>query len=305
MPAPIAMFVYNRKDHAQETIEALAQNDLAKDSDVFIHSDGPSKPEHQAGVEGVRAYLDTLEAKGYFKSVTLIKAPQNIGLSKSIITGVSNIMKRYGQAIIIEDDLVSSRDVLRFLNDGLDFYKDKEDIWAVGAYNIPIDIPDDYGYDVYKAYRTNSWGWASWGDRWKKIDWKMKDYASFLKSRQRQRYFMRGGNDLLEMLSLQMQGKLQSWDSVWCYHQAKFKSFTIYPTVSRIKNIGFDGSGYHGNVNESFDIPFSQEPKPYTLTYPEVDPIIQKRFLKHFYKYPTWMRRLKRRVKRVIGMVKR
>ena len=39
--APIALFVYNRVEHTRETVEALKRNTLAKESDLFIFSDGP------------------------------------------------------------------------------------------------------------------------------------------------------------------------------------------------------------------------------------------------------------------------
>ncbi len=38
--APIALFVYNRIDHTKQTIQALQNNYLAKDSELFIFSDG-------------------------------------------------------------------------------------------------------------------------------------------------------------------------------------------------------------------------------------------------------------------------
>jgi len=52
-PAPIVLFVYNRPIHTQKTIDALTNNDLAKDSALFIFSDGP-KPGAEAAVEQVR-----------------------------------------------------------------------------------------------------------------------------------------------------------------------------------------------------------------------------------------------------------
>ena len=38
--APIVLFVYNRPWHTQQTIEALRQNELAKDSVLFVFADG-------------------------------------------------------------------------------------------------------------------------------------------------------------------------------------------------------------------------------------------------------------------------
>ena len=39
LSAPIALFVYNRPDHARQTIDALRQNNLAQESDLVIFSD--------------------------------------------------------------------------------------------------------------------------------------------------------------------------------------------------------------------------------------------------------------------------
>ena len=47
--APIVVFSYNRPDHLRKTLESLAQNDLASDSDLFIFCDGakPNATEEQ------------------------------------------------------------------------------------------------------------------------------------------------------------------------------------------------------------------------------------------------------------------
>ena len=41
--APIVMFVYNRADHFEQTYEALCQCDEAKESELYIFSDGAKK----------------------------------------------------------------------------------------------------------------------------------------------------------------------------------------------------------------------------------------------------------------------
>jgi len=39
--SPIVLFVYNRPWHTRQTIEALQNNRLANDSEIFIYSDAP------------------------------------------------------------------------------------------------------------------------------------------------------------------------------------------------------------------------------------------------------------------------
>lgn len=41
MFAPIALFVYNRPWHTQQTVEALQKNELADKNELFVFSDGP------------------------------------------------------------------------------------------------------------------------------------------------------------------------------------------------------------------------------------------------------------------------
>ena len=38
--APIVIFSYDRPDHLSKTLDALAKNDLAKVSELFIYCDG-------------------------------------------------------------------------------------------------------------------------------------------------------------------------------------------------------------------------------------------------------------------------
>ncbi len=46
--APIVLFTYNRLWHTQQTIEALQKNELAKDSDLIIYSDGANDKSSRA-----------------------------------------------------------------------------------------------------------------------------------------------------------------------------------------------------------------------------------------------------------------
>ena len=39
--SPIALFTYNRPHHTRKTLEALQQNKLSSQTDLFVFSDGP------------------------------------------------------------------------------------------------------------------------------------------------------------------------------------------------------------------------------------------------------------------------
>lgn len=281
MLAPIVVFVYNRPKHTKKTIEALANNYLAKESELFIFSDGPKNEESEVKVKLVREYTDSLPEKKMFKSVRIIKAGTNKGLANSVISGVSEIIGQYGKVIVLEDDLISSRDFLQYMNDALDYYENNKKIWSISGYNLPIKIPSDYKSDIYFSYRGCSWGWATWKDRWEKVDWKVSDYNEFKKDKDLRKKLNRGGRDMANMLDSQMQGKIDSWAIRWCYTQSKLDMLTVYPVVSRIKNIGLDGTGTHSGINPRYDVVINNENKKCVFDNPGLD----KRILKNFRNY--------------------
>lgn len=285
MLAPVAVFVYNRPKHTQKTINALSKNSLAKESEIYIFSDEAKDVSSVEEVNLVRKYIESPVIKDYFKSVTIEKAKYNKGLADSIISGVSKILKKYGKVIVLEDDLITSIDFLQYMNDALFYYENCKNIWSISGYTFNLDIPKDYKSEVYLSYRGCSWGWATWIDRWKKVDWNVSDYDKFRKSKYLRKKLNRGGRDMANMLDNYMQGKNDSWAIRWCYSQSKLDMLTVYPVVSRIKNIGLDGTGTHSGVTSRFDIALNTKNDRCNFDYPGLDKRITKNF-KKFYMSP-------------------
>src|SRR5690349_15246473 len=100
--APIALFVYARRDHAQRTVEALKRNALATESDLIVFSDGPKNASASEAVRAVRDYVHSVDG---FKSIAVIEQERNLGLSASIISGVGRVCETHGRVIVLEDDL--------------------------------------------------------------------------------------------------------------------------------------------------------------------------------------------------------
>lgn len=236
----IILFTYRRIPN--KTIESLLKNSLAQKSEIFIFSDGYKNEKDKNDVLKVRNYLKTING---FKKITIIEREKKYGLAKNIINGVTKIINQYGNVIVLEDDLIVSSDFLQFMNEALNFYEKDEKIWAISGYTPKLKSLENYDKDVYLSVRANSWGWATWKDRWNSIDWNIKDWQEFKRNRDAIKKFNLGGNDLYKMLELQMLGKIDSWAIRWCYNQFKHNKYAIYPKCSKIKNIGFDKIGTH------------------------------------------------------------
>ncbi len=243
--APIVLFVYNRLEHTKQTIAALQKNILAEESKLFIYSDGPKNSDAAFLVEELRSYLKSITG---FKNVIIVERDKNFGLAASIIDGVNEVIHKYGKVIVLEDDLITSKYFLQFMNNTLNTYVDAENIFSITGFSFStsfMKFPKDYKNDVYLNIRPMSWSWATWIDRWKDIDWEIKNFKEFINDPEQVEKFNHGGTDLTRMLKNQMNGKLNSWYIRWTFNAFQKNKFTIYPRVSYVNNIGHDASGVH------------------------------------------------------------
>jgi hypothetical protein len=278
--APIVLFTYDRPDHTRRTLEALAANEGASESDLFIYSDGPRTADREALVQEVRKYLRTMTG---FKSVTVTEREQNLGLASSVLAGVTEVLKRSPSVIVMEDDLLTTRQFLSFVNSALSTYEQRSDIFSVTGYNYPLEMPSSYREDAYLSYRSSSWGWGTWHDRWSQVDWSVSDYEEFVKDPRAQELFRRGGEDLAPMLALQMSGQLDSWSIRFDYAHYKHNALCLHPVVSRVQNIGFDGSGVHCGESDDYHVELDSVDKPFRLrTDLAVDPVALGAFDRKF-----------------------
>jgi len=126
--APIVLFVYNRPWHTTETVEALQQNKFAKESELYIYSDAPNTESDEQDVAQVRRYIKTVTG---FRKISIVERENNCGLANSIIEGVTEIVNDYGKVIVLEDDLISSRFLIEFLNIGLSIFEARKEIFSI------------------------------------------------------------------------------------------------------------------------------------------------------------------------------
>lgn len=232
MLAPIIIFAFNRPEALKRLKKSLASNYLYEESEKFVFIDGPRNENDQNKINAVVEIAQTITS-----NVTVSTA--NKGLGTSIITGVSSIFQKYEKAIILEDDLICTPNFLSYMNQALDFYEKDNRIISVCGYGLKIKRPKNYVGDVYLSGRSSSWGWATWKDRWKQIDWNMKDWEEFSSDPQKIKAFNRSGSDMFSMLKDYMEGRNKSWAIRFCYNQFKLGKYSVCPFLSKVNNEGF------------------------------------------------------------------
>lgn len=238
--APIILFVYNRPIHTKKTVESLKLNKLAKDSLLYIFSDGNKDEKDIDAVNKVREYVSGVTG---FNEIKIMKRNKNYGLANSIISGVTEIINQYGKIIVLEDDIITSPYFLKFMNEALNFYQNDENIFSISGYNFPVTAPKFYKHDIYISPRPSSWGWATWKDRWVKIEWELKENQILKNKKELHAQLDKAGKDLAPMLLKSVAGKISSWAVKLSFAQIQKNKYCIFPVKSLVKNIGADATG--------------------------------------------------------------
>lgn len=257
--APIVLTVHRRLEHTQRTVEALARNELAAASDLFVFSDGPRNAEQAHEVEQVRAFVRTI---GGFRSVHAIARETSFGLARSVISAVQEVLHSHDRVIVVEDDLLTSPYFLRFMNEGLECYATTEAVASIHGYMYPVkeELPD-----TFFLRGADCWGWATWRRAWQHFEPDGRILRAELRRRALERDFdLRGARRLVQMLEQQISGKNDSWAIRW--HASAFlaEMYTLYPGRSLVDNIGNDSSGTHCSTTDAFRVQPTDRKVPVT-----------------------------------------
>ncbi|RHX90972.1 glycosyltransferase [Leptospira stimsonii] len=253
--APIALFVYNRPNHTKATIESLSQNRYADQSELFVFCDGPKSEGHLEKVNQVKAIVKSIKG---FKKVTVIEKEFNVGLANSIIAGVTDLIEKFGRVIVLEDDMVTSKYFLMYLNEGLEKYEREESVISIHAYRLPLKGKTP---ETYFLRGADCWGWATWKRGWDLFEHDGKKLMTALVSQNLTKEFDFGGSyPYTQMLKDQIEGRNDSWAIRWNASAFLLNLLTLYPGRSLVQNIGLDASGIHCATTDEYDVVLSETP---------------------------------------------
>lgn len=297
--APVIVFNYNRPDHSLRTWDALSKNDYASQTELYLYCDGPkaiaSDEMHQRIMslhQQATRYAIDAEKNGLFKAVHVVCAKENKGLANSIIGGVTDVINKHGRVIVLEDDLLTSPYFLKYMNTALDKYESYPAVFSISANRPPVNkmtIPEDYPYDVFVSLRPFSTGWATWREKWDRIDWSLGYLEDFLRHPEQIKAFHHGGEDLTDMLLMQRDGLIDSWAIRYAFQHFYNHAVAILPCVPYVDNIGFDGTGIH-SWNDETDFRNNVSIAPVNPRMPDII-FEDERIINAFYSYYCHQRR--------------
>jgi hypothetical protein len=231
----IAVFAYNRPSHLKRVLVSFQDYGI---KNFFLFLDGPKNKQDKLIQDEIIFIVKNIR----FAKVKLIKNKSNYGLAKSIMSGVTKILNKFENIIVIEDDCIPFKNFFNFMSSQLetDYFKNK--CAAVCSYMFP-EISESHSKKLYPVLLKYfiSWGWATNRKNWKLfLDRKKNKRINF---------------NLNTPYSKFLKKKLNSiWTIDFIYHNLNLKKKYIYPNYSLVKNIGFDGSGVNSKVNNSLRV---------------------------------------------------
>lgn len=253
--APIYIPTLCRYEHFKQCIESLAQCEGASETEVYVALDYPAKESHLEGYEKIKTYLETA-GNMTFKKLHVHKRERNygLGLYGNSATMREYITERYDRFILSEDDNVFAPNFLLYMNTCLERYRDDPDVVAVCGYSYPVEWDVSEGATVLKQQiNVSTWGVGLWTEKYQKMRQDLSNgilKSSFTDVLENKTYKKMIDACFIEYILNAC--NVSSDKNSLCYgtsdvamrqYLAVTNKYAITPIVSKVRNLGFDGTG--------------------------------------------------------------
>ena len=249
---PIALVTYNRPEHLKQVLSRLWRDRVEP---LYVFIDGPKDQADGQNVQEVRRLVSEIT----WTTPHVMAYSTNQGLATSVMGAVDYVLDRHETVIVLEDDCVPGPHFFNYMDTCLDLYQSCFDIMGVTGYTIsvPHEICDNYPWDVYFFPRAGSWGWGTWKRAWNLHN---RDLADVYARVQRSGVdIFQGGYDVEVYTEQVLKGHRDIWTPSWILSIYLAQAQFVYPVISHIRNIGFDGRGTHKGISNRYDTPIAQE----------------------------------------------
>jgi len=256
--APVVIPTLNRYEHLKQCLESLSRCTWADKTEVYVALDYPPQDKwdkYAPGWEKNRDWLHSVGDMG-FKKLHLIERTENYGTWQPGDKGnakclVEDLTKQYDRYIYSEDDNVFSPNFLEFMDKGLEKFENDDKVDSLIGYRwyFPIKTKDNSFMRITTDYTP--WGVGYWVKKRPCLDYlwfkkQLKLRTLFCLYRQ---YGPGIVGSLFEFARSAHKDEIMIDRHIRAYLMLTNKH-TIVPTVSLVKNIGLDGSGFTMGSND-------------------------------------------------------
>ena len=244
MDIPILITAWRRVEKLENLLHAIKEN---KPKKIYFSCDGPRKNNlnDEKLIKNVKESFNKLINwdceihKKYNK--------ENLGCRVAMITAINWFFENESEGIILEDDCIPRKEFFPYCAELLQKYRNNHKVWTISGSNFQRGIKRGDG-SYYLSKYFHCWGWATWRDRWSKIDsfmstWPKAKETNSIKSIFPDPLEFKYWNKIFDKFFVR---KIpDTWDIEWTYTCFINQGYTIIPNYNLVKNIGFDQEATH------------------------------------------------------------
>lgn len=233
---PVAFIIFNRPDTTALVFEKIRE---AKPKKLYVIADAARKDKEGEAekVLATRKIID--EGVDWECEVHKNYAEENMGCKMRVSSGISWVLENEDRTIILEDDIIPSKDFFRFQQEMLEYYKDNTRVMMVSGINLikkPV-IESQYTFSCFPGI----WGWGTWARAWKHYDVDVKAWPEVHKSGNFKCVMSGLGYMFLKRDIDSVYNHVKdTWDIQWDFCRHYMRGLGVVPAVNMIENIGFD-----------------------------------------------------------------
>jgi len=207
----------------------LRENDITL---LYVYCDGVKSEKDRQSVLEVRRMIHDID----WCEKVVVEREENLGLGKSIIAGVSEVLLKHNEVLVFEDDLVCVPGTYEYLCSALKHYANDPKVMSVTGWTHTKITPDVVTDQPYFDGRAECWVWGTWARAWKGMQ---EDAQSLMnKCDAKEVDIYRYGADLVEMAKAERQKNI--WAVRFLYWHILNGGLCLRPPYSMVDHIGFD-----------------------------------------------------------------
>lgn len=246
---PVLYITFARPEYASQSFSAIKK---AQPKKLYFYSNKAraDKPDEVRRNEEVRSYINQIdwdcEVKTWFRE-------EYVDVFTSIHGAIDWIFEKEEAAIVIEEDVVTSLAFYDYMDQMINKYRDNDDIWIISGNNgCPEYSPANTKYFVTRV--ADIYGWASWSNIWKKVDWNMSSWTQKDAKKRLSRYFNDIGmslfiiyhyNQLYKRIS---QTDYKPWDMLFNFSMRMGYGYCLTPYTNLAQDIGLYGANHKQGI---------------------------------------------------------
>jgi hypothetical protein len=262
---PVLILGFRRPDNILKIIEAIRPD---RPRFVFFAVDGPRKDKKN----DLELVIQTQLAIGSIDwdcDLKVLFREHNLGIRKAVPDAVSWVLASNKEVIVIEDDAIPGPDLLEFMRNQLEMFRENLNIAHVSGYNLVPAEELSHNRDLLRgSIYPESYLWGTWARAWMMYNDNIDDYRSIVQKMDFNKF-----EKVIWCLNFRMAHRdlIQSWAYRWIASMWRENIRCISPNVNLTTYIGSEDGTHTRRKSQVTELKISKIDKRLPIVSSSVD----------------------------------